>query len=442
MNIIIIGAGEVGYHIANKLSKGNDIVIIEKNSDKVKRIPEDLDVGTICGLGSNPTILEEAGIKSADMLIAVTDSDETNIVACLAANLLSPSISKVSRIRNRDFIKYEKLFGRSFLNIDLILNPELEVVKTILKLLKVPGAAGVMGFAGEPVKIIGIKIDSTCPVGVKLKDLEKQLNYRLLIGAIVRNHQLIIPTGRDEIRFNDLIYTISREDDIFQILKLFGKDTRSVTKVLIVGGGNIGENLAYELEKEGIKTKIIERDTACCTHLAEQLEKTTILEGDGTDLTLLRQENIEDVDFVVAVTSQEDQNVLISLLARALGAKRTLTRINKTSYLPLVSAIGLDLVVSPALSAVSALLKYMFQRKVLSVIPLGEDLQVIEAIATAASSMVEKPLKKIKFPKGTIVGIIFRDKEVIIPSGESIILPGDRIIIFSNTEAIPKVEKL
>jgi len=442
VNIIVIGAGEVGYHIANKLSGQNDIVIVERNPEKIKYISEYLDVATIQGSGSDPSVLEIAGIKSADMLIAVTDSDETNIVACLLSNFFSPSVIKVARIRNQEFVKYEKFFSRHFLNIDLILNPELEIVKTILKLIEFPGASDVVDFIGGLVRIIGIKADAFSPIGIKLKNLGKELSYNFLIVAIIRNGRLIIPRGEDEIKLGDLVYVISKGEESTKILELFGKEIKPVTNVLIVGGGNVGENLAYELEKRGIKTKIIEKDPKCCAYLAEKLDKTTILEGDGTDLSLLKEENIEDTDYVITVTGQEDQNVLISLLAKALGVKRVLTRINKTSYLPLVSAIGLDITVSPALSVISALLKRMFQRKVLSVMPLGEDLQAVEVITTSVSDMIEKPLRKLKFPKDSIVGAIVRGKEVIIPSGETVILPGDRVIIFSSTEAVSKVEKI
>jgi len=441
MNIIIVGAGEVGFHIAHKLSRENDIVIVEKKPEKIKYISEHLDVGAVLGSGSNPAVLEEAGIKSADMLIAVTDSDETNILACLVANFISPHISKASRIRNPEFIRYENLLGRSFLNIDLIINPELEAVKSILKLLEVPGASDVVDFAGELVRIIGIKVDWEQLVGIKLKDLEKKVSHKLLIVAIVRNGQLIIPTGEDKILLNDLIYVISKGEKTCHILEAFGKETKPITKVLIVGGGIVGVTLAFELEKRGIQTKIIEKNPERCAYLVEKLEKTTVLEGNGTDLTLLREENIQELDYVITVTGEEEQNVMISLLAKALGAKRTLTRINKTSYLPIISAIGLDNIVSPALSAVSALLKHMFQKKVLSVMPLGEDLQAIEVMTTTVSNIIEKPLKKLKFPKGTIVGAIVRNKNVIIPSGETVILPEDRVVIFSTTEAIPKVEK-
>ncbi len=444
MNIIIVGAGEVGYHLAERLSKDNDIVCIDENTDKIRRISENLDVKVICSSGSSPTTLQEADIQSADMLIAVTDKDEINMVACLFANILSPETIKIARIRGSEFIRYKEIFSHDFLNIHLILNPELEAVKTILKLLEVPGALDVVDFAGGMIKLIGIKVYPTCPIsGARLKDLEKKaLNHEILIAAIMRNNQLVIPSGEDKVMTGDLIYIVSKGNKISQALALFGEKGEPISKVLIVGGGKIGGILASELEKRDIQTKIIEKKQARCDYLAEKLEKTVVLEGDGTDQTLLKEENIQDMDFVIAVTNHEDQNVLISLLARNLGAKRTLTLIDKTSYLPLVSAIGLDITVSPALSAISALLRYFRKEKVLSNMVLkGEYAEVIEIVATEDSDVVKKPLRNLEFPKGAIIGAMVRNENVIIPSGKSMIMPGDRIIIFSSTEALPKVEK-
>lgn len=444
MNIIIIGAGEVGYHLAGKLSKDNDIVLIEENVNKIKHVSENLDVKVIHGSGSNPATLQEADIESADILVATADKDEINMVACLFANILSPRTIKIARIRNSEFIKYKEIFSSDLLNIDLIINPELEVVKTILRLLEAPGALDIIDFAEGMVKLIGIKVHPICPVsGIKLRDLEKRgLNQDILIAAIIRNNQLIIPTGEDKVISGDIVYVVSKKEKVPQTLALFGKRTESISRALIVGGGKIGGILASELEKRHIQTKIIEKDQTKCAHLAEKLEKTIVLEGNGTDHTILKEENVQDMDIVIAVTGQDDQNVLISLLAQNLGAKRTLTLINNTTYLPLVSAIGLEITVSPALSAISAMLRYVRKEKVLSVMPLkGEYAEAMEVIATEDSQLVKRPLWNLAFPKGAIIVAIVRDKDVIIPSGRSVIAPGDRVIIFSSMDTLTKLEK-
>ncbi|KPJ69158.1 MAG: potassium transporter TrkA [Syntrophobacter sp. DG_60] len=444
MNIIIVGTGEVGYHLAERLSKDNDIVCIEENADKIRHISENLDVKTICGSGSDPATLQEADIGSADILTAVTDKDEINMVACLFANILSPKTIKIARIRNSELIKYREIFSKDLLTIDLMINPELEVVKTILRLVEAPGASDIVNFADGMVKLIGIKIYPTCPISdARLKNLEKKgLNQEILIAAIVRNDHLIIPSGEDKVMTGDLVYVVSKGDKVSQALALFGERGEPINKVLIIGGGRIGGILASELEKRDIQTKIIEKKQTRCAYLAEKLEKTVVLEGDGTDQTLLKEENVQDMDIVIPVTGQDDQNVLISLLARNLGTKKTLTLINKTSYLPLVSAIGLDITVSPALSAVSALLRYVRKEKVLSDMPLkGGYAEAIEIIATENSDVVKMPLRDLEFPKGAIIVAIVRNKDVIIPSGKSVIRAGDRIIIFSSTDTLPKVEK-
>lgn len=445
MNITIVGAGEVGYHIASRLSKeNNDVVLIDRSADRVKYIFENLDVKTIHGSGSSPNILKEAGIESADMLIAVADSDEINMIACLFANMLSPHTIKIARIRNPEFLENRRIFSPDFLNINLIINPEAEVVKTILRLVEVPGAADVVDFAEGKVKLVGIKVLPVSPMaGIKLKDLDKKgLNQGLLIAAIVRGHQMVIPGGEDTIMANDLVYVVSEGGRMPEVLKLFGKKGGPVNRVLIIGGGNIGSALATELEKRHIHAKLIEKNGERCTYLAEQLEKTVILEGDGADQALLEEENAKDMDFVVAATGDQEDNVLISLLARAMGARKTITRIDKVSYVPLASAIGLDIIVSPRLSAVSAILQYTRKGKVLSVIPLkGEDAEAIEVVAMETSDIVGKRIKKMKFPKGAIIGAIVRNEEVIIPNGESVIAPQDRIIVFSTKESVPKLEK-
>lgn len=445
MNVAIIGAGEIGSHIASRLStENNDVVVIDKSADRIKYVSENLDVKTIHGSGSDPTILREAGIESADMLIAVADIDEINMIACLFANMLSPHTIKIARIRNPEFLQSQKIFKSDFLDIHLIINPEIEVVKTILRLMEVPGAADVVDFAQGKVKLVGIRVLPASPMSrVKLKDLDKMgLDHELLIAAIVRGGQMIIPRGEDTIMNNDLVYVVSGNTRIPEVLKLFGKKGEPINRVLIIGGGDIGNGLAKELEKKSIHTKIIEKDPERCTYLAGELEKAVVLEGDGTDQALLQQENVKDMDFVVSATSDQENNVLISLLSQALGARKTITRIDKFSYVPLAFAIGLDIIVSPGLSAISAILQYTRRGRVISVVPLkGEAAEAIEVVAMETSDIVGKPLRKLKFPKGAIIGAIVRKEEIIIPSGEMMIAPQDRIIIFSTKESIPEVEK-
>lgn len=445
MKIIIVGAGEVGFHIASRLSLENkDVVVIEKNADALRRILENLDVQTIEGSGSNPAILEQAGIKGADILLALTNSDEVNLVASLFANILSPTTVKLARIRGEEYLMYQNALTQDPYRIDVMINPEVEAVKAVVRLLQVPGAVDVGEFADGRIKVIGVRLDADCSVtGTKLVDLkEKTGNKKILVAAISRNEKLIIPSGDDKILEGDLIYFVSELNELKGALKIFGKRAEPFDRVLLVGGGNLGLRLAKALEGMSIHTKLIEKDPNRCRELAEHLDKVVVLQGDGSDQGLLQEENIQDMDVVATLTEDEETNILTSLLAKRMGAQKTVTRINKFSYFPLVSAIGLDHIVSSRLAAINSILQYVRRGKVLSAMALkGEEAEALEAVALETSDIVGKPLQQIPFPKGALVVSIIRGDEVIIPTGDSVIVPQDRIIIFATRQAIPHVEK-
>jgi len=264
-----------------------------------------------------------------------------------------------------------------------------------------------------------------------------------LIAAIVRSEEVIIPRGGDRLLEGDTVYFISETENLMEILNLFDKQTEPVRRVLIVGGGRIGFRLAERLEEVSISTKIIEKDESRCSFLAEELDQSVVLHGDGTDQVILEQEGIRDADIVVTLTADEQTNVLASLLAKQLGARKTITRISSFRYLPLMSTIGIEQVVSPRLSAINSILRHIRRGKVLSAVSLkGEQAEVIEAVAMETSEIVGKPLKEISFPKGVLVTIIIRDKRITIPSGDSVIHPGDRVIIFGSRQAVPQIEKM
>jgi trk system potassium uptake protein TrkA len=445
LKIIIVGAGEVGFHIASRLSLENkDVVLIEKDPGALRRVSENLDVQTVEGCGSSPAILQQAGIKEADILLAVTNSDETNLVASLFANILSPTTIKLARIRGEDYLMYQEALSQEPYSIDMVINPEAEAVKTIKRLLQVPGAIDVGEFADGRIKVIGVRLDADCPVnGTKLVDLKKKTgNKKILVTGIVRNEKLIIPSGDDKLLEGDLIYFISEEKDLKGALKIFGKRAEPLNRVLLVGGGNLGLKLAAALEELSIHTKLIERDPDRCRELAELLDKVIVLQGDGSDQGLLQEENIQDMDVVITLTGDEETNILTSLLAKRMGAQKTVTRISRFSYFPLVSAIGLEHIISPRRAAINTMLQYVRRGQVLSAMALkGEEAEVLEAVALETSDVVGKPLQDVPFPKGALVVAIIRGDEVIIPTGDSVIQPHDRIIIFSTRQGIPRVEK-
>ena len=444
MKIIIVGAGEVGFHLAQKLSEENqDVFLIEKDPEKIRRINENLDVQAIQGSGTSPGLLKNAGIKEADLLVAATDSDEVNLIACLLARHLNEYILKVARVRNQEYLEEENLFSRELLGIDQIINPESVLVETILNLMMVPGASDVIDFADGRVKLVGITIgpDSRF-TGRKLSSL-KGKKGNVLVGAIVRGDQVFIPHGDDTIQTHDMIYLVSSSDGLSDLFNFFDIEGEALRRVIIVGAGETGTALATALDKTKLNVKIIEKDGQKCKDLAEALERVIVINGDGTDKELLLEENISNVDFMVSITGDEESNVLISLLAKGLGARRNITRINKLSYIPLVSAIGIDTVVSSRLSAIRAIIQYIRRGKIISVAPLkGEQAEAIEAEALETSDLVNVPLSEVNFPKGSLVGAVVRGDEIIVPRGDTVIRPKDRLIIFALQKEIPKLEKL
>ncbi len=446
MKIVIVGAGEVGFHIASRLALENkDVVVIDANADALRRLSENIDVQTVAGSGSSPSILEAAGIKEAEIMLAVTDSDEVNLVACLVADTLSPTTKKLARLRGADFDRYHDAFKVNAPHIDTVINPEIEVVRTIQRLMSVPGAVDVGEFGDGRIKFVGVYLEPDSQLaGVRLADLPKLITEdRPLIAAIVRDDRLIIPKGDNHLRGGDLVYFISEEKRLFRHLSIFDKHVTPVKRVLIIGGGRIGYRLAQKLEEQALSLKMVECRASQCDLLAERLSRTVVLHGDGSDQSLLLEENIHDTDLVVTLTGDEETNILASLLAKRLGAKKTITQINKFSYFPLMSTIGIEQVVSPRLSAINTILQHIRRGKVLSAISIkGEEGEVMEALALPTSDIVSKPLKKIAFPKGAMVAGIIRGDHIIIPTGESVIEPEDRIIIFATREAIPGVEKI
>jgi trk system potassium uptake protein TrkA len=440
LKIIIVGAGEVGFHIASHLARENkNVVVIDKDPAAIRRVSDNIDVQVVIGSGSSPVVLQ------AEILLAVTDSDDTNLGACLVSNLISPATKKLCRIRYADFDDYHEAFREQAPHIDTIINPEIEVVKEIFRLMSVSGAVEVSDFADGRVVFIGIYLDEFAKLsGVRLSDIYAKTGKQSpLIAAVVRDEELIIPRGQHELKAGDLIYFISKKEKLVESLSIFDKQVEPIGRVMIVGGGSIGFRLASLLEENSISTKIIEKNPERCTELAEKLNKAVVLHGDGSDQELLREENIQDMDVVVTLTNDEETNILTSLLAKRMGASKIITKVSKFSYIPLISMIGLEQVVSPRLSAINTILQHIRVGKVLAAKSIkDEQAEVMEAVALETSDIVGKPIREISIPKGALVTGIMRKDTVIIPTGESVIEPNDRIIIFAKKQAIPEIEKI
>lgn len=446
MKVIIVGAGEVGFHIAGRLALENkDVVLIDKDMDSIRRVTDHIDVQTVHGSGSSPAILDEAGIRGAEILLAVTDSDETNLVACLAAHIISPTTKKLARLRDAAYDPYHQTFQDNPPHIDTIINPEIEVVNTIHRLLSVPGAVDVSDFENGRIKFVGVTLDAGSRMaGAALSELPAIFgDARPLIAAIVRNEELIVPGGNDRLKPNDLVYFICKQDVLPETLRMFDKHDAPLNRVLIIGGGRIGYRLAALLEQNSIHTKIIERSNERCNVLAQTLNKTVVLCGDGSDQELLKEENIQDMDSLVAVTDNEETNILVSLLGRRMGARNSITKISRFSYFPLLSTIGVDQVVSTRLSAISSILQHVRKGKILSTTMLkGEQAEVLEAVALETSGIVGKPIKKLAFPKDALLVSVIREENIIIPTGNTVVKPGDKVIIFAKRQAVAKIEKI
>ncbi len=444
MKVVIVGAGEVGFHIAKRLSSENkDVVLVERNEERVRRIQQILDVQVVHGKGSIPSVFRNLGLASADIMIAVTDSDETNIVACLIAQALSKNIVRIARFRDPELRNKTGFIDKSGLHLDLVISPEEEVAKTLGLLADTPGTSDVLEFADGRVKLIGVKVESDSPmIGKRLMELPDIADEKILVAAIYRKEEVIVPRGKTGIEDGDTLFIVTLPGAVKQVIKRFGKYDEPTRRVLVSGGGRLGESVARRLSERGIGTKIIEKDRKQCEYLAEVLDKVIVLYGEGTDQRLLLDEGVRDVDMFISAADDEEENVLTALLAKRLGAKRAVSLVDTTDYIPLASTIGVDVVLSPMLSAVSTILQFVRQGRILSVSTLREDLvEAIEFIAMETSKIVGKPLKKLPMPKGALVGSIVRDDEVIIPHGDTIIEVGDRVILFARPDTIPVVEK-
>lgn len=444
MKVIIIGCGEVGYHIAERLAKEHkQVVVVDRNPESLRRLAETADVQVLEGSGSSPRVLDEAGIANADILLAVTDSDETNIIACFFANVLAPTALKLARIRNEEYTLYRDALAKEYLNIAMVINPEVEVVKRIDRLVTMPGTTEYIEYAEGRVVMAGIRVEAGPLAGIPLTQLRTVLGgLPVVVGAIIRQERLIVPGGEDSILLDDLVYFVCEKKDLPTVYAASVRERRPIRNVMIIGGGNIGLRTAALFEQRGYHAKLVDRNEERCAALARQLRKTIVLHGDGTDQDFLREENVGAMDVVVSLTGDEETNILTSLLSKSLGAARTITRINNAAYLPLVRTIGIEHSVSPRLSAVNSILHYVRRGKVLSSTSIkGDEAEALEALAQEGSRIVGKTLREVKLPKGALLLCIIRNDEVIVPHGDSVVQPQDRVIIFSTSKLIPRVEQ-
>lgn len=442
MRIIIVGAGEVGYQIAKFLSlEPLDVVVIDKDRNKLKRIIEEIDVAAVEGEGGDPSTLKEAEADRADILLAVTDKDETNMIACLLAKVFNIP-RKIARIRNPEYFKNERLLSRENLDIDPAINPELELAKAIIRLLELPFATDVEEFEGGLVKVIGFKVPEESPlIGKSLRRLGASMNKKFLIGIILREDKTIIPSGSDVIRKGDIIYVPVKKAEVEDTIALLGVLAKPAKKIMLLGGGRVGYYISSAIELKA-DVKIIEKEEERCKYLSKNLKRALVLHGDGTEQKILLEENIGDMDAFVAVSNNDELNIMVSLLAKKLGVKKTIAIVNKTDYILLAHSLGLQAVLSQRLITASTILRYVRRGDILSLTAIAEaKAEIIEGRIGKTSPLIGKTLD-IAQPKASIIGAIIRNEEVIIPSGSDRIIEGDKLIIFTLRESINEVEKI
>jgi trk system potassium uptake protein TrkA len=436
MKIIIIGDGKVGHTLAENLSKeGNDVTIIDKDPEPLKKASEYLDVMCIKGNGVSTKVLMEAGVKDADLLIAATTSDEMNMVCCLTAKKLGAEHT-IARIRDPEYASELSVLKRE-LGLDMVINPELECAREIGRVLSHPTAVEVEPFAKGRVELVEVKVAGSMPVaGKKLKEISAGINQSILIGAVQREGEVIIPNGETRIEENDMIYVIGRPVDVHDFCTRVVPDSNTVRNVMIVGGGRVAYYLAKYLEEAKIRAKIIEIDRDRCYELSELLPNTLIINGDGSEETVLDSENLCDMDAFVAVTGRDEENLLTSLYARQCGVDKVIAKINRMTYASLIRNMGIDSVVSPKQITANGIIRYVRGLKNAMGNPVETLYRIIdgkaealEFIAGQSTKFLNVPLRDLKLKSGILVAAIVRKNEIIIPHGKDAIKPGDSVIL-------------
>lgn len=451
MKIVILGAGQVGSTLAENLAReANDITIVDASRSALNQLQERLDIRTVLGHASHPDTLRRAGVNDADMIIAVTDSDETNMLACRISQTLFHTPTKIARVRAAEYLNEEdRLFLPDALSVDMRISPEQLVTDAIIRLIEYPGALQVVDFADGRVQLVGVRAYYGGPlVGNELKELPNHLptGVDARVAAVYRRGRAIIPEGSTIIEADDEVFFLGAREHIPKIMSELRKVDRPVKRVMLAGGGNIGMRLARALEKK-CQVKIIERGGDRARYLSEQLNHVVVLAGDAANEALLEEENIEDTDVFCAVTNDDEANILSAMLAKRLGARRVLSLINRLAYVDLVEGGAIDIAVSPQQATVSALLAHVRRGDVAKVHSLRRGAaEAIEAVAHGDrhnSKVVGRRLEEIKLPPGTTIGAIVRGDDVIIAHHDVLIEAEDHVILFIVDKRRTKdVEKL
>lgn len=450
MKVIICGAGQVGWQIARHLAnEKNDVTVVDRNAELVRRATDTLDVQGIVGFASYPDVLARAGADDADMIIAATHSDEVNMVTCQVAHSVFNIPRKIARLRSQSYLDaiYADLYRNDHLPIDVVISPEKEVAEAALRRLQTPAAFETEFFFGGYVQMLGITLDDKCPVlNTPLKQLSDLFStLSTVVVAIRREGTLFVPSSGDQLFAGDSCHIFVQKHDVQRALEVFGKTTHSQDRVVIVGGGNVGFAVAQNLEGRSsrIRAKVIEINRETAEHAAEALEKTIVLHGDGLDSEMLSEANIERSDVILAVTDDDKTNLLSAIRAKSMGCPLAICLINDPSMVPLLHAMGIDAYVNPRATTVSSILRHIRHGRVRGVYSIGDaEAEVIEAQVLSTSTITGQYIRDIEFPEGVLLGAVRKGTEILKPSGSLRIEDGDHVVLFALAADVSEVERL
>lgn len=450
MKVIICGAGQVGWQIARHLAgERNDVTIIDMDADLVRRATETLDVQGVAGFASYPDVLERAGARDADMIIAATHSDEVNMVVCQVAHSIFGITRKIARLRAQSYMDaiYSDLYRRDHLPIDVVISPESEVAEAALQRLAAPSTFDTESFMNGKVQLLGIALDEDCPVlNTPLRQLTDLFStLRAIVVGIRRDGRLFAPEPGDQLFATDQVYVLSHVADVNRTLDIFGKDTKKQERVVIIGGGSVGLAVARALEQrtDRVRAKIIERNRGQAEEAADALQRTIVLNGDGMDIDILAEANIDRADAVLAVTDDDKTNILASVRAKQAGCAMAIALINDPTLVPLMGALDIDAYINPRATTVSSILRHIRHGKVRAIYSIGDaEAEVIEAQVLGTSPIAGRTVRDIEFPEGVLVGALMKGDKVMKPTGDTKLEEGDVILLFCMAGDVPEVERL
>ena len=449
MRVIICGAGRVGYGLASRLAaENNTVTVVDLSPDLIRQITTDLDVRGVVGHGSHPDVLKRAGVESADMIIAVTYSDEVNMIACQVAHSLFDVPTKVARVRAQSYLgnEYNDLYSRENMPIDIIISPEIEIGRAILRRLNTPGAFNVVSFAEGRIQMLGVKIGEDCPIiDTPIKQIPDLFpGLHAAIVGIKREGEIFAPLPDDPLNVDDEAYFLTQSEHSGRLLEIVGARDRKARNIVIIGGGNIGAFVAKELESvPGVRVRVIERDKEQAEIAAESLKRTVILHGDAMDASLQEEAGVANSEMVICLTNDDKTNILSAVLAKKLGAKHTISLINEVSMQNMQSELGIDMVIDPRASTISSILRHVRRGRILDVYSLEQGrAEIMEGEVLETSPLAGKSLRDAGLIDGIVIGAILHQGRVIFPTDDTVIKTGDHVVLLAEKSAMKDIEQM